>query len=190
METLKQNPTCAERVQAACNSRLDDLRVMLHPRRADVTLGDNGTLDTVVYIGDNIEMTFTDLADYRDEDGNFDLDSFFEDYEDDIREECRERFYEYGLAFDYVEPHTFNGQDEGYLRYQISCGGPSEEIRFYVSPFGERWGMTAYALHRAEFWYLDWFDGAKVDVTQHPTVRALFDEFHECGSVHSAIRNG
>ena len=33
-------------------------------------------------------------------------------------------FHEYGLAFDYVAPGTFNDQREGYWRYQISWGGP------------------------------------------------------------------
>ena len=60
--------------------------------------------------------------------------------------------YDYGLAIDYVEPGTFKGQREGYARYQLSYGGPSEEFRLYQN--GE-----------LEFWFLDWFDGASVEVT-------------------------
>lgn len=63
---------------------------------------------------------------------------------------------EYGLCFDYVAPGTFNDQKRGYFRYQISFGGPSEEIRFYSDE-----GLN---LVRAEFWYLDWFDGAKTKI--------------------------
>ena len=71
---------------------------------------------------------------------------------------------EYALAFDYVEPGTFgDDQSEAYWRYQISTGGPGEEIRYYRS-FG---AMRPY---RVEFWFLDWFDGAHVDVTDDVTL--------------------
>lgn len=63
---------------------------------------------------------------------------------------------EYGLSFDYVAPGTFNDQKRGYFRYQISWGGPSDEFRFYCD---ERLQIT-----RIEYWYLDWFDGAKVTI--------------------------
>ena len=60
--------------------------------------------------------------------------------------------YEYGLSFDYVAPNTFKDQEQGYFRYQLSWGGPSDEFRYYVNP-----DFTAY---RVEYWFLDWFDGA------------------------------
>jgi hypothetical protein len=60
--------------------------------------------------------------------------------------------YEYGLSIDFVEAGTFKGQREPYYRYQISYGGPSEEFRVYLN--GD-----------VEFWLLDWFDGASVEVT-------------------------
>lgn len=59
---------------------------------------------------------------------------------------------EYGLSIDYVEPGTWHKGSEGYKRYQLSWGGPSEEFRVYNDG-------------RVEFWYLDWFDGASVPVT-------------------------
>ena len=34
-----------------------------------------------------------------------------------------------GLGFDYVEPHTFTDQLEGYWRWQFSWGGPSDALR-------------------------------------------------------------
>ena len=61
------------------------------------------------------------------------------------------RLNEYGLSIDLVEAGTFEGQREDYIRYQISWGGPSEEFRIYKN--GD-----------VEFWYLDWFDGASIDV--------------------------
>lgn len=59
---------------------------------------------------------------------------------------------EYGLCFDYVAPGTFDEQREGYFRYQLSWGGPSDEFRFFVNP--------DLSCHRVEYWFLDWFDGA------------------------------
>jgi hypothetical protein len=64
-------------------------------------------------------------------------------------------FFEYvnesGLCFDRVEAGTFKDQRAGYWRWQLSWGGPSEEFRLFDN--GD-----------LEYWYLDWFDGAKVDV--------------------------
>ncbi|MCK9371182.1 hypothetical protein M0R04_14820 [Candidatus Dojkabacteria bacterium] len=59
---------------------------------------------------------------------------------------------EYGLSFDYVEPGTFKGQREPYLRFQISWGGPSEEFRIFAND-------------EIEFWFLDWFCGEHINVT-------------------------
>ena len=33
------------------------------------------------------------------------------------------------LCFDYVKPHSFKDQVEGYWRMQLSWGGPSDELR-------------------------------------------------------------
>jgi hypothetical protein len=60
---------------------------------------------------------------------------------------------EYGLCFDYVAPGTFEDQKEGYFRYQLSWGGPSDEFRFFINP--------DLSCHRIEYWFLDWFDGAR-----------------------------
>ena len=171
---------------------------MLNPTKDDIRLIDDGTLDTVLAIGDE-EFRFSHpeaAAESRDMETAevvvTDVASLIEDNFDDMRDTMYERFFEYGLSFDYVEPGTFTDQDEGYLRYQISWGGPSEEIRFYVSPHngnqvGEYW-FNEWHLHRAEFWYLDWFDGASVDVTRNETVRTLFNWFNECDAITSAIR--
>jgi len=85
-------------------------------------------------------------------------------------------FNEYGLCFDYVSAGTFDDQDEGYFRYQLSYGGPTEEFRFYCDPTLE--------CYKIEFWYLDWFDGA------HKVLRGdnqklmleIFEFFKECGT--------
>ena len=73
------------------------------------------------------------------------------------REDLKDPEFE-GLGFDYVEPHTFTDQLEGYWRWQFSWGGPSDELRAFVNEHKE--------IHRLEYWFLDWMDGAKIDLTQ------------------------
>jgi len=60
---------------------------------------------------------------------------------------------EYGLWFDYHEPDE--NHKEGYFCYLISTGGPSDEFRFFVN--------LDFSLYKVEYWYMDWFDGAKVE---------------------------
>jgi len=60
-------------------------------------------------------------------------------------------FCEYGLSFDFMEADKNN--HNGYYCYQISWGGPSEEIRFYKD------GLI-------EFVYLDWFVGVGFNITE------------------------
>ena len=60
------------------------------------------------------------------------------------------------LGFDYVEPGAWPEQLEGYYRWQFSWGGPSDELRAYVN--------LDKSIHRLEYWFLDWGDGAKIDI--------------------------
>ena len=60
------------------------------------------------------------------------------------------------LGFDYVEPGTWPEQLEGYYRWQFSWGGPSDELRAYVNELRE--------IHRLEYWFMDWMDGAKLEL--------------------------
>ena len=90
---------------------------------------------------------------------------------------------EYGLSFDYVPKGTFKDQKRGYFRFQISYGGPSEEFRFYADP--------ELQLTSVEFWYLDWFDGAKVNVTGKnlKLLEEVFTDYRESGILEHLIRN-
>jgi len=90
-------------------------------------------------------------------------------------------FHEYGLSFDYVAPGTFADQDQGYFRYQISWGGPSDEFRFYVNP-----DLSCY---HVEYWFLDWFDGAHRDLTgdDKALMMEVYEFFNEVGSTQAEL---
>ena len=85
-------------------------------------------------------------------------------------------FSEYGLSFDYVEPDTFDDQPVGYWRYQLSWGGPSDEFRFWYN------GNRVYSI---EYWFMDWFDGAKRQLTGEDfgLLEEIFEDLHSCQCV-------
>ena len=84
-------------------------------------------------------------------------------------------FNEYGLSFDYVAPHTFNEQEQGYFRYQLSWGGPSDEFRFYVNP-----DLSCYSV---EYAFLDWFDGSTLELSgdDKNLLLEVYDLFESAG---------
>jgi len=92
-------------------------------------------------------------------------------------------FNEYGLCFDYVPKGTFGDQKRGYWRYQLSWGGPSDEFRFYSD--------ETLSIDRIEYWFLDWFDGAKVNVNGKSLelLTEIWDFFKECGSVEKTMKD-
>jgi hypothetical protein len=97
------------------------------------------------------------------------------------RESESERLCNYGLCFDYVAPGTFDDQREGYFRYQLSWGGPSDEFRFFVNP--------DLSLHRVEYWFLDWFDGANRVLTgqDEKFITELWGWFYESATAQWAL---
>lgn len=104
---------------------------------------------------------------------------------DDIRESLEEgTLFELGLGFDYVAPETFDDQDEGYWRYQLSWGGPSDEFRFYADDPKDYYPIV-------EYWFLDWFDGAHRILTG-PDVELLYQvwqNFMDVGAVQNEYDN-
>lgn len=80
--------------------------------------------------------------------------------------ESLSKFHEYGLSFDFVDVGTFDDQEEGYYRYQLSWGGPSDEIRFYED------GTIIYV-------YLDWYSGVGFDVSHEDWAVWLEDYFKD-----------
>ncbi len=91
-------------------------------------------------------------------------------------------FNEYGLSLDYVAPETFENQHRGYLRYQLSWGGPSDEFRFYLD---ENLNTT-----RIEYWFMDWFDGAKIILKGQPLslLQEIYQDFKDTGTVQAKIK--
>jgi hypothetical protein len=85
---------------------------------------------------------------------------------------------DYALCFDYVAPDTFQDQEEGYFRYQLSWGGPSDEFRFYVD------GKS----RRIEYWFMDWFDGASLLCSDNEIVTRLWAWLRDTGAVARARR--
>ena len=144
--------------------RLEDIRLMLDPTEDDYELGDDGTLDTVIVVGDE-EFRF-DSSDFDDDSPK--TEQAYSMFSDDIEETLRCRFDEFALSFEYVPRRTFNNQKRAYVSYLISWGGPSEEIRFFCDE-----QRTPY---KVEFWFLDWGDGASLDITDRPETRRLIDQ--------------
>jgi len=89
-------------------------------------------------------------------------------------------FHEYGLDFSYVEPDTFDNQPKGYHRFQISWGGPSDELRFYTRDEAnkvEYWFMDWLDVDKVEYWFMDWFDGASIDVLEEEVIKNLWTDY-------------
>ena len=167
MQTQTVERTCEEQVEQRMDSRLNDLRLMLDPRPTAAFITEEGTTAEgdhfrTIKIYDHEFKVQTLIQD--------DASAIFEANEDEIRDELRERFYEYALSFDVV--HADN-PGESYVRYQISTGGPAEEIRFFC-------GFNRIP-YKAEFWLLDWFDGASRVCTHRPEIELLIDAlgFHD-----------
>lgn len=88
--------------------------------------------------------------------------------------------FEYPLCFDYVQAD--DDFDESYYRYQISWGGPAEEIRYYVN------NDSHIEPYKIEFWFLDWFEGHGIELTNEyrEIAIAIFEDMKELGAVGAA----
>jgi len=73
---------------------------------------------------------------------------------------------EYPIGFDHVEASTF-GNNDAYWRYQMSWGGPQDEIRFYED-------------NKVTYAFLDWYDHAEIEITDEAItkrIRSILWEF-------------
>lgn len=84
-------------------------------------------------------------------------------------------FFQYvnetALSWDYVEPFTFLDQKAGYFKLQLSWGGPSDEFRIYTDMQKD--------IKKIEYWYMDWGDGAFVDVPKDSISWYVCEDFIE-----------
>ena len=96
------------------------------------------------------EQDYKDARDYYDGSQKEEHDQYdgYEDLYDYVNNTC--------LCWDYVEKGTFDDQERGYFRLQLSWGGPGDEFRIYVD--------YDKSIDYIEYWYLDWYDGASVRV--------------------------
>jgi hypothetical protein len=94
-------------------------------------------------IGAALESRLADLWAFAE--GPYDEDDNPTGYD---AEEVGEPF-EYGLSIDFVEPDTFGTEGhDGYIRYQLSWGGPADEFR--IDAHG-----------RVTYIFQDWWDHAE-----------------------------
>ncbi len=77
------------------------------------------------------------------------------------------------LSWDYVEAGTFNSKEAGYYRLQLSWGGPSDEFRIYTA-------QNDHSVDVIEYHYIDWFDGASINVPQNSISWDVCQMFLNC----------
>ena len=94
--------------------------------------------------------------------------STMKDIKEFLNNEDYDGLNEYGLSMDYVEPGTFNDQREGYFRWQLSWGGPSDEFRLYDND-------------DLEYWFLDWGDGdcIELDGEDYNLISGYLEEYRD-----------
>lgn len=143
--------SCESKVKDHLDSRLEDLRLLY----GDMVCWSEDELETAEGLG-------IDTSGYSEQ--------------GDLEEAVYTARNEYGLCFDYVAPETFDDQDEGYFRYQLSTGGPGDEFRFFVNP-----DMIC---HRIEYWFLDWNDGAirRLHGEDKELLLQVWQDFEETGT--------
>ncbi len=103
----------------------------------------------------------------------------YSDGKDDVKD--LGNIHDYGLCFDYVPADTFNGQREGFFRWQLSTGGPGDEFRFYAD--------ASRHCYRVDYVFLDWFDIAtkRVSTQGRELLIEIWDWFKEMGSVQAEL---
>ena len=130
---------------------------------------------------DKVQDIFDELVqEFNEADRYYDMDETYRYSPENTALSDHDDLYSYigsrALSFDYVEPNTFNDQTRGYWRLQLSWGGPSDEFRIYTDILNNK-------IHYIEYWYMDWFDGAKVDADDD-IILDICNMFLEVSNVH------
>ena len=113
------------------------------------------------------EKTCKELVDQEFESTTDILKKLFSDWRNDKQDHLDEwgRLEDFGLCFDRTEDQ--DGKD--YYRYQLSWGGPEEEIRFYATE-------DKHSAYHIEYWYKNWFDGACIEIGPMHKDRPFYQE--------------
>lgn len=93
--------------------------------------------------------------------------NYFHEYED---------LFDYvnndALSWEYIEAGTFDNKI-GYYRLLLSWGGPSDEFRIYTTQYADEIDVI-------EYHYMDWFDGASINVPQDSISWDVCQMFLDC----------
>ena len=95
---------------------------------------------------------------------------------DEKNDDATTSFHEYGLSLQWMD--QIDGEMP-FLQFQLSWGGPSEEIRFYPKNVTGFFNGTDLNLSKIDFVYKDWFDHAKRDISDLKWAVWLRDYFQE-----------
>jgi len=101
--------------------------------------------------------------------------------------ECYEDFFDYLcqsiLGFDFVPVDTFEDQEQGYWRLQMSWGGPSDEFRIYVDDQNN--------IEKIFYHYMDWFDWASKLVQDNiiHDICQMFLDISDCKDFSEIYKN-
>jgi len=180
-KVIDRHPSCKKRIKEAWASRKQDLRLLW----------------TTYKLGSSKFETLTDLNNRKlalvdSTNPISDKEDLIEDMavEVDSEAECfvfenlhavadlggPDGIYDYGLSFDYVE---YNKETKygNFFRWQLSWGGPSDELQFYVTDSNQ--------LERVEYRFMDWGDGAGMDLVGDDLalVSEIYDWFLESGTI-------
>ena len=173
MQNTAEQLNCDTRIAEHLQGRLDDLRVLYDI--SDQYLYIDRVAESYVLKYHDMEIDTLDGEDLQP------ISELFSHHEDSIQEQVMEARSEYGLSIDYV-PHDGEFNDgAGYLRYQLSWGGPSDEFRFFLDADQD--------CYRVEYWFLDWFDGASRTLHGDDVelLNDIFQDFKDCGIVEAEI---
>ena len=84
-----------------------------------------------------------------------------------------ESLYDYAnetaLSFEKVHKNSKENIDRSYYRLQLSWGGPSTEFRAYLN--------ADHDIDYIEYWYLDWFDGACINIPKDSKSWEVVEDF-------------
>ena len=96
-----------------------------------------------------------------------------EDYKNFKDEGDYESLYDYvnqtALSFDKVHKNSKENIDRSYYRLQIAWGGPSTEFRAFLN--------ADHDIDYIEYWYLDWFDGASINIPRDSKSWEVVEDF-------------